>query len=110
MTPAVPNGRPDGGSGGAAQHIAARPLVQIEPLLLNRADAARLLSVSPRKLDQWVKAGLIRKWKLDGVVRFAVEELRAFVASQQAKRTAGDGHRPRAMIHPGRNGIDAPPV
>jgi hypothetical protein len=84
--------------------------VQIEPLMLCREDAAAVLSISPRKLDEWVSRGLIPKWKVDGVVRFAVDELRAFVASQKPKRTAGDDRRPRTPVHPGRNGTDAPSI
>jgi hypothetical protein len=65
--------------------LTARPLVRAEPLLLTRPDAARLLSVSPRKLDQWVAAGLIPKWKCDGVMRFTLDDLRAFVAASRPK-------------------------
>lgn len=84
--------------------------VNIEPLLLDRHEAAAVLSISPRKLDEWAAAGLIPKWKRDGVVRFAVDDLRAFVASQKPKRTAGDGRRPRTPRPHVRNGVDAPPL
>jgi hypothetical protein len=56
-----------------------RVTVQVEPLLLRKADAARLLSISPRTFDDLVDAGLIGKWKLGGVTAFDVDDLRAFV-------------------------------
>jgi hypothetical protein len=77
--------------------------VQMEPLLLTRPEAAAVLGIGVRKLDQWCAAGLIQKWKLDGVVRFAVDDLRAFVANQ--KQAAGEGRRPRTSTHPRRNGV-----
>jgi hypothetical protein len=108
------NGRPVPGpdAGGAASQTAAGQVSYfdlLDRLLVNRVDAARLLSISPRKLDEWVAAGLITKWKRDGVVRFNVEELRAFAATEKpkSKRTAGDGRRLRAKVHPARNGVDA---
>ncbi len=66
--------------------IDPRVSVQIEPLLLRRDDAASVLGISPRKLDEWCSRGLIGKWKVDGVVRFSVEDLRSFVASQAGER------------------------
>ena len=80
LTNGRPVSRPD--AGGAAQKTAAGTLESIEPILVTRPQAAELLSISVRKLDEWANRGLIRKWKLDGVVRFAVDDLRAFVASQ----------------------------
>jgi hypothetical protein len=58
--------------------------VKIEPLLLRRADEARVLTISPRLLDDLVDAGLIGKVRIVVVVAFDIEELRAFV--RQAKR------------------------
>jgi hypothetical protein len=106
------NGRPVARSdaGGAALKTAAGALGNVEPLLLNRVDAARLLSISPRKFDQWVNAGLISKWSFSGVVRFELDGLRAFVANQRPKPTAGDGRRPSTPTLQLRNGVDAPPV
>jgi hypothetical protein len=62
--------------------------VGIEPLLLRRADAARVLTVSPRLLDDLVDAGLLGKVRVGGVVAFDIEDLRAFV--QRAKRNAAE--------------------
>jgi hypothetical protein len=105
------NGRPvQGPDSGAALQTAAGLLVHIEPLLVNRPEAARLLSISPRKLDEWVAQGLIPKWQRDGVVRFSVEDLRAFVTSNSPKRTAGDGRRPRTPSPSLRNGVDVPSI
>jgi hypothetical protein len=56
-----------------------RVSVQVEPLLLRKAEAARVLSVSPRLFDDLVLSGLIGKVKIGGVVAFDLEELRAFV-------------------------------
>lgn len=61
-----------------------RVSVQVEPLLLRKPDAARVLSVSPRVFDDLVLAGLIGKVRIGGVVAFDLEELRTFV--RQAKR------------------------
>ena len=56
-----------------------RAIVQIEPLLLRKDEAALVLSVSPRTFDDLVLAGLIGKVHLGGLVLYDVEELRAFV-------------------------------
>jgi hypothetical protein len=62
--------------------------VKVEPLLLRRVDAARVLTVSPRLFDDLVDAGLIGKVRIGGVVAFDIEDLRAFV--QRAKRNAAE--------------------
>ena len=94
--------RPD--ACGAGQNTAANLLVDIEPLLVTRDDAARLLSVSIRKLDLWVDRGLIPKWKLDRVVRFAVDDLRAFVQKHKVKTPSaaidGDKEAPNPTTLP----------
>lgn len=56
-----------------------RVSIQIEPLLLRKEEAARVLGVSPRTFDDLVLAGLIGKTQLGGLVLYDVEELRAFV-------------------------------
>ncbi len=76
--------------------IEPRVSVQVEPLLLRRVDAARVLSVSPRLFDDLVLAGLIGKVRIGGVVAFALEELRAFV--RQAKRENYDSSKIHALI------------
>jgi hypothetical protein len=65
--------------------------VRVEPLLLRRAEAARVLTVSPRMLDDLVDAGLISKVRIGGVVAFDIEDLRAFV--RQAKRDPAEIQR-----------------
>lgn len=70
--------------------------VQIEPLLLRRDDAARVLSVSPRLFDDLVLAGLISKVKVGGVVAYDPEDLRAFV--RQIKRNGYSTAEIRALI------------
>lgn len=57
--------------------------VQIEPVLVRRSDAARLLAISPRQFDDLVDAGLVGKVRIGGVVAFAVEDLRAYVRQSQ---------------------------
>ena len=54
-------------------------MVQIEPLLLRKGEAARALGMSPRFFEDLVLAGLVSKVQIGGLVLFDVEELRAFV-------------------------------
>lgn len=63
--------------------VEPRLSVQIEPVLVRRVDAARLLAVSTRMFDDLVDAGLIGKTRIGGCVAFAVDELRAFVRQCQ---------------------------
>jgi excisionase family DNA binding protein len=56
-----------------------RAIVQIEPLLLRKEEAALVLGVSPRTFDDLVLANLIGKIRVGGSVRYDVEDLRAFV-------------------------------
>ena len=56
-----------------------RAIVQIEPLLLRKDEAARVLSMSPRMFEDLLLAGLIGKVQIGGLVLFDVEELRGFV-------------------------------
>jgi hypothetical protein len=56
-----------------------RAVVQVEPLLLRKDEAARVLGMSPRMFDDLLLAGLIGKVQIGGLVLFDVEELRAFV-------------------------------
>src|SRR5262245_39483224 len=103
-------------AGGAAAKAAAGPLIHVEPILVRRPEAARLLSVSQRKFDEWVAAGLIARWKFGGSVFFTVDELRRFVKAAESatapefqrylaaqselarerkkKKAAGNGRRP----------------
>jgi hypothetical protein len=74
--------------------------VQIEPMLLRREEAARVLGVSPRLFDDLVLAGLISKVKVGGVVAFDPDDLRAFV--RQAKRGGFSTAQIRGMIAEGR--------
>src|SRR4051812_5108883 len=61
-----------------------RAIVQIEPLLLRKDEAARALSMAPRMFEDLILAGLIGKVQIGGLVLFDVEELREFV--QQVRR------------------------
>lgn len=56
-----------------------RAVVQIEPLLLRKEEAARVLSMSPRMFDDLLLAGVVGRVQIGGLVLFDVEELRAFV-------------------------------
>ena len=53
--------------------------VQIEPLLLRKDEAARVLGMSPRTFEDLVLAELVGKVQIGGLVLYDVEELRAFV-------------------------------
>lgn len=66
--PSAPAERPDLAGALAGQ---LRPA----PLLVDRDEAARLLSVSPRQISRLVAAGELRTVGLGGAVRYAVAEL-----------------------------------
>lgn len=51
----------------------------IPRLLVKPPDAAEILQVSPRKLADLTARGLVPAVKIDGSVRYAVADLRAFV-------------------------------
>ena len=48
-------------------------------LLLKEKQAASFLSISPRKLWGLAKEGRIKRVKIDGCVRYDVDELQAFI-------------------------------
>jgi hypothetical protein len=60
---------------------------QPEPLLVTARDAAAMLAMSERKLWSLTDQGRIRRMKIDGMVRYAVDDLRAFL---QAELEASD--------------------
>jgi excisionase family DNA binding protein len=58
-----------------------RVQLRLEPLLLRRVDAAHVLGLSPRKLDNLARDGLLPKCRIGGLVRFHIDDLRQFAAS-----------------------------
>jgi hypothetical protein len=54
-------------------------VVQIEPLLLDKREAARVLGMGTRTFEDLVLAELIGKVKIGGLTLYDVEDLRAFV-------------------------------
>lgn len=50
-----------------------------EPLLVTKADAARLLTVSPRHVDSLVSRGLLPKVKLGSACRFRIADIMGLV-------------------------------
>jgi excisionase family DNA binding protein len=59
--------------------VKMRARVHVDALLLRREEAARVLGVSARTLDKWVKDGLVQRLTVGSIGLFAVEDLRAFV-------------------------------
>ncbi len=57
----------------------SRVSVQIEPLLLRKEEAARVLGMSARTFEDLVLAELVGKVQIGGLVLYDVEELRDFV-------------------------------
>jgi excisionase family DNA binding protein len=57
--------------------------------LLNVADVARLLSVSPRTVQLWAKQGVLTCFRLGAVVRFDPDDVRRFVEEKKIRRRAG---------------------
>jgi hypothetical protein len=58
-----------------------------EPRLVRRAEAARRLSVSLRAIDNWARAGILRKVKLPGRVRacgFRADEIDAVIRGRES--------------------------
>jgi excisionase family DNA binding protein len=65
-------------------------LQSVEPLLVNRTAAARLLAVSLSKFASLVAQGRIPAVQIDGAVRFRVSDLEAF-ATANLRRAVGGG-------------------
>ena len=61
----------------------------MEPLLLNRAEAAKILGISSRFLFTLAKRGEVRFRKLGRRRMFFVEELRRFAAGRRSRRQRG---------------------
>jgi excisionase family DNA binding protein len=59
--------------------VKMRARVHVDALLLRREEAARVLGVSARTLDRWVKDGLVKRLTIGSIGLFAIEDLRAFV-------------------------------
>ena len=54
--------------------------------VLRKAEASKLISVSPRTLDDWMKRGIVPFSKLPtGAVRFRRSQLLAFLDKYQTK-------------------------
>ena len=51
--------------------------------LFSRADAARYLAISVRKLDQLAASGKLPRVKIDACVRFLAADLDAFIEAQK---------------------------
>lgn len=67
----------------AIRRIAAeRPKDRTGKVLLTKPEAAEVMGVSPSTLDRWRKAGLPTV-KLDGLVLFRPEALRAWAEAQE---------------------------
>jgi excisionase family DNA binding protein len=77
-------------------NTAERMSVQVEPLLLRKDEAARVLGMSSRTFEDLVLAGLIGKVQIGGLVLYDVEELRAFV--RQVRREGLSKTRLAALI------------
>lgn len=62
---------------------------QIAPLSLRPRDAAQMLSVSPRTLYNWTRAGLIPYVKIGRTVLYRVADLEDWL-SRQSRRAPGE--------------------
>lgn len=65
---------------------------EIEPVAIRRAAAARMLGVSLRQLDIWVRHGVVPSFKQGGTRLFPVEGLRRWVADRQRVAVAAIPH------------------
>jgi hypothetical protein len=61
------------------------PDQEVRPLLMDRRAAARLLSISERMLWSLANAGKVRRLLIGRSVRFAVEDLQAYVKKLQER-------------------------
>jgi len=70
-------------------HGKAEPAAPIapEPRIIRRADAARRLGCSLRAVDNWARAGILRKVKLPGRIRAAGFRESELVAVIEGKGT-----------------------
>src|SRR5438132_13834562 len=86
----------------------ARAIVQIEPLLLRKDEAARVLGMSPRTFEDLVLAELVGKVQIGGLVLFDVEELRAFV--RRVRREGLSKSRIEDLIEKGKRNRQSSPA
>jgi hypothetical protein len=82
--------------------------VQIEPLLLRKDEAARVLGMSPRTFDDLVLAELVGKVQIGGLVLFDVEELRAFV--RRVRRDGLSKSRIEDLVEKGKRNRQSSPT
>ena len=71
-----------------------QPAVQpVAPLLVSKADAARMLSLSERMIDKFVEAGELSRVRLGkrGGVRFKVSELVRLIEDRTERAGSEDG-------------------
>lgn len=59
-------------------------VIEVEPLLVSRDDAARILAISPREIDNLRAASKIVARRHGRKVLFPIEELRRFATSLPA--------------------------
>lgn len=60
----------------------------VEPILLTRSEAARMLRICLRKLDYLVKRDEIPVVRIDKSVRFYIDDLKQFVESMKSNKAA----------------------
>lgn len=57
----------------------------VQPIYVNQQEAARLLSTTPVQLRRWHAAGVLpQPSRIGGVVRYSVDELKAFMARHRS--------------------------
>ncbi len=60
------------------------PMQNVEPLLLKCAEAAKMLTISPRTLSKLAKSGEVKRIKIGSSVRYHPRDLRAWIEWKRA--------------------------
>src|SRR5262249_2453712 len=69
-----------------------QPAIAPRPLLVTKAEAARLLSVSPRTIFEMRRRGELRAVMVCGAPRYSVAELQDWIARQIAAQSSPDSN------------------
>ncbi len=71
--------------------IAGGPMQDIE--LLTPQDVAKILKVAKVTPYQWARRGILPHYKLEGVIRFKLEDIKAFVNERRVEKKNSEGLR-----------------
>lgn len=64
---------------------------RLPPMQVKKKEASQILSMSETKIDEFVKRGELKPYRMDGMLMFHVRDLREFVDKYWNPTTKNDG-------------------